>query len=400
MSDGDPVDWARARRVASRVVARSARRSAPSPIPSAASSGASSPSAPDPNDLPVAELIERIRDVSGLESPAGVPTIQLIGRDEWVEVNLASFRRMLAPVLERMSERIGTAPSIVARAGRATTATQMGLLLGWMAGRVLGQYDLLLRGETADEVPATPKTPASSHGSGDGDGDTGDGDGDAGRAADDGVYLVGPNLAAIEARFGFDPTQFRTWVLAHELTHRAQFTGVPWMRDHFRALVDETVSIASAEPSALTDALRSAMRDPATTRQLVREHGLVGAVASPEQRSALRRVAGLMSLLEGHGDVVMTRACAELVPSAPRFERILTQRRQRAGALARVVQRLSGIEAKLDQYAAGERFIEAVEAHGGARLIDVCWSEPDALPSIEEIHDPSRWLQRCAAAPG
>ena len=80
------------------------------------------------------------------------------------------------------------------------------MVLGWMSGRVLGQYDLLVIEEE----------------------DPGD---------QDLVYYVGPNVLALEKQFAFPPEQFRLWLALHEVTHRAQFTGVPWMREHFLGLV-------------------------------------------------------------------------------------------------------------------------------------------------------------------
>ena len=80
------------------------------------------------------------------------------------------------------------------------------MVLGWMSGRVLGQYDLLVIEEE----------------------DPGD---------QDLVYYVGPNVLALEKQFAFPPAQFRLWLALHEVTHRAQFTGVPWLREHFLGLV-------------------------------------------------------------------------------------------------------------------------------------------------------------------
>jgi coenzyme F420 biosynthesis associated uncharacterized protein len=241
---------------------------------------------------------------------------------------------------------------------------QLGTMLGWMGARVLGQYDLLVRRDDADNT-------------------------------DDGaVYLVGPNLAALEQRFGFDPTEFRTWVLVHELTHRAQFTGVPWMRGYFTGLVDEVLGGIDPRPDALLAALRDAWRRPDDARQQVRESGIAGLIASPEQRATIGRIGGLMSLLEGHGDVTMTRAAGDLVPHADRYARVLAERRKRGNPLSRLLMRLTGMEGKLNQYAAGERFIAAVEAVGGPRAVDVCWTSPEMLPSIDEIRDPQRWLAR------
>ena len=102
-----------------------------------------------------------------------------------------------------------------------------------------------------------------------------------------------------------------------------------------------------------------------------------------------------MALLEGHGDVTMNRAGAGLVPSAERFSRVLQARRRQTN----VLQRLTGIAAKLDQYAAGERFIAAIEADGGPRAVDRCWTGPDALPTMEEIRDPQLWIDRSSPRP-
>ena len=112
----------------------------------------------------------------------------------------------------------------------------------------------------------------------------------------------------------------------------------------------------------------------------------------------MARIGGLMSLLEGHGDITMTRAAGPLVPNADRFERILRERRRTNNPLSRTVMRLTGVEAKLNQYAAGARFITAIEADDGERAVDRCWRSPDHLPTLEEIRAPATWLARMEAA--
>jgi putative hydrolase len=110
----------------------------------------------------------------------------------------------------------------------------------------------------------------------------------------------------------------------------------------------------------------------------------------------MEQMSGLMSLLEGHGDVTMDRAGAHLIPSAPRFARVLRQRRQQVSGLARVFQQLVGLEAKLAQYEQGERFIAAVESADPA-LMDRVWSDPALLPSLAEIRQPEIWVARVRA---
>jgi coenzyme F420 biosynthesis associated uncharacterized protein len=343
------VDWARAEQVAIMVAGRSR--------------------APDAHvegwDPPIGLIEQHIEDVTGLRSAAGPASADVIDRPTWIRANITSFRQLLDPVLSKLVTQrptSGFAAGALNSWSQQLAGAQLGTMLGWMSGRVLGQYDV--RGDAADA------------------------------GADGAVYLVGPNLATLEQRFGFDPIEFRTWVLVHELTHRAQFSGVPWMRSYFTGLVHELLGAVDPRPEVLLGALRDALTRPDEARKQLRETGLAGLIASPEQRAVIGRIGGLMSLLEGHGDVTMTRAAGDLVPDVDRYARVLAARRANGNPLTKLLKLLTGMDAKLNQYAAGERFIAAVEAVGGPRAIDVCWTSPAMLPSIDEIRDPQQWLRR------
>jgi len=358
-----PVDWKRAEQVAIRFASRH-----PSPLGGDLSSS-------DFSEITrIAE--DRVETTTGLRSLLGDASVRIIDRDDWIRADIASFQRLLDPVIERWSASTksrGSGNGVAKRVSGITAqvaGAEVGAMLGWMSGRVLGQYDLLFADAAAE--PAVD---------------------DAG-ANDGAVYIVGPNMAMLEQRFGFDPEQFRLWVTLHELTHRAQFTGVSWMRDHFLGLVQRTLDLADPDPARFVGAVREAMRDRDAARQRLRDGGFVAMVASPEQQAVFHRVAGLMSLLEGHGDVVMDRAGADIIPSAPRFSRVLQERRRRVNPMGRLVQRLIGLEGKMNQYVAGEQFIAAIEAAGGERAVDRCWETPDNLPSLDEIRDPGSWLRR------
>src|SRR5215207_7233771 len=190
------VDWARAEQVAIKVACRV-------PAPDAHLEGW---------DPPIGLIEQQIEAATGLRSASGTASAELIDRPTWIRANIASFRQLLEPVLSKLVTQrpaSGFAAGALNSWSRQVAGAQLGMMLGWLGGRVLGQYDVLVRGDAAD-------------------------------AGDDGaVYLVGPNLATLEQRFGFDPIEFRTWVLVHELTHRVQFTAVPWMGAYFTGLVDE-----------------------------------------------------------------------------------------------------------------------------------------------------------------
>jgi coenzyme F420 biosynthesis associated uncharacterized protein len=189
------------------------------------------------------------------------------------------------------------------------------------------------------------------------------------------------------------------WLALHEVTHRAQFTGVPWMRQHFLALVERTLAGLDPDPKALLAALRRSADQIRAGHNPLEEGGLVTMIAGPEQYAAIQEVGGLMSLLEGHGDIVMDRAGADRIPSASRFSQVMRDRRRQRG-LAKLLSLLIGLDAKLRQYEQGERFIEAVERAGGRPLFDKVWQGPSWLPSWPEIRRPADWIARAANGVG
>ncbi len=316
-----------------------------------------------------AELTEQAEALvtaeTGLVSLAGPARARVTDRAGWIDANVASFQRLLRPILDKFGSRLESNP--LSPLAKKFAGAEVGMMLGWMSTRVLGQYDLLI---IEEENPADQ----------------------------DIVYYVGPNVLALERQFAFPPREFRLWLALHEVTHRAQFTGVPWMRPHFLGLVSQTLDSVDPDPKRFAEALGRVASAFRSGENPLADGGLMALVASSEQREVLDRVSGLMSLLEGHGDVTMDRAGEGLLPSADRFARVLRQRRQNASGPARLLQQLIGLEAKLNQYAQGERFIELVEANGGPELLARAWEQPENLPTLAEIREPSAWIERLTPA--
>ena len=344
-----PIGWDTAERVATRVAGREPFQD----------SYLYASLQPDFDEL-TAEAEQLVAEATGLVSAAGPARARVVDRAGWVTANVASFQRLLRPVVDRFGPKI-VGP--VAPVGRAITGAQVGALLGFMSTRVLGQYDLLV---LEDENPEQQ----------------------------DLVYYVGPNILALEKKYSFPPREFRLWLALHEVTHRAQFTGVPWLRAHYLGLVEEVLDLADMDLKRLLGALRRAADDIGHGRNPLAEGGLPALLATPEQRGVFSRINGLMSLLEGHGDITMDRAGAARIPSADRFARVLRQRRQQSNPLLKLLLQAVGFEAKLAQYEAGERFIEAVEAEAGHALLDRVWERPEHLPTLDEVADPGRWVSR------
>jgi coenzyme F420 biosynthesis associated uncharacterized protein len=186
------------------------------------------------------------------------------------------------------------------------------------------------------------------------------------------------------------------WLALHEVTHRMQFTGVPWLRPYFLSLVDDSLSSFDPDPKKMVESLKRAVAEARAGRNPLDEGGIVTILATPEQQLVIQRIGGLMSVLEGHGDLIMDRAATDRVPSAERFSAVLHDRRQSKGAV-KVLQKLVGLEAKLKQYEEGEKFLETLEAAGGEG-IELLWRGPEYLPDLAEIRDPQRWLSRVTEA--
>jgi coenzyme F420 biosynthesis associated uncharacterized protein len=348
------VDWATAQRVAVRVAGRE-------PFSQSYHSDSL-----EPDFAELTALAEGlVADETGLVSLAGPARARVTDRAGWVGANVASFQRLLRPLVDKLSERLDA--NALSPVAQKIAGAEVGMVLGWMSTRVLGQYDLLI---IEDEAPLDQ----------------------------DLVYYVGPNVLALEKQFAFPPREFRLWLALHEVTHRAQFTGVPWLRPHFLSLVSQTLDSVDPDPKHLAEVAARLADSLRKGENPLAEGGIMALMASAEQRQVLDQVSGLMSLLEGHGDMTMDRAGQGLVPSAERFSRVLHQRRESTQGLARLFQQLLGLEAKLNQYAQGEHFIEAVEAVGGPALLNEVWDSPGRLPSLDEIRHPETWIDRVAPA--
>ena len=311
-------------------------------------------------------LTERVSqlvpEATGLLLP-GEPSTVVIGRTEWIERNVASFSHLMEPIQRQLVERIDQSSSGARGAAVFTKRimqAEMTALLGVIARRVLGQYELVLP--------------------------TGE-DGDV-------VTFVGPNIVQIERTHQFRPEEFRFWVALHELTHRAQFQGVPWLRDYFMGLVAELVEQSKPEPGRMNRIIDEIFRRRGAGDPMIDERGLLGLFASSEQTIVIDKVQALMSLLEGHGHVVMDRLGHEHLRSQERMSRVLKARRKDKRTAAFF--RLTGLEMKMNQYLRGERFIKAVEREAGWQTIALAFRGVGSLPTLEEIEAPERWLRRVA----
>jgi coenzyme F420 biosynthesis associated uncharacterized protein len=298
-----------------------------------------------------------VQELTGLRLPGPPSRPWVLSRGEWVFQNLRGLEQVLEPAAARVLGR--RMDGSMAPIRRRVLAAQVGAILGYLGRKVLGQYDLFLPPDDRDLV-----------------------------------YFVGPNVVELERRHRLPRRDFRRWLAFHEVTHRVQFEGVPWLRGYLTAQVDSYLSTLELDARKLFERLRRAReeleRDPTW-----RDMGILFLLMTPEQRETFRRMQALMSLLEGHGNHVMERLSEGRVQSAERMRRTLQQRRHRQG-FERMVQRAVGLDVKIRQYDMGERFVADAVGLAGADGFARVWEGPQHLPTLEEVARPEAWVERVA----
>jgi coenzyme F420 biosynthesis associated uncharacterized protein len=319
----------------------------------------------------LAEAVPRAEDLvahtSGIAPPPPVKW-EIIDRAAWADANIRSMVSLLGPLATKIEERLGKAPLPVRVAQRTVVSAEVGALLGYVSRRVLGQYDLLVSGPVDDDDPP----------------------------GDSVLYFVGPNMVETERRFGFVPEEFALWVAVHEVTHRFQFDGVPWVRKRFFSLMHGYLEAVELDARGFARRLGEAASRLARRSLPPEERSPVYLLASPEQRAIMDQVQALMAVVEGHGNFVMDHVGAAVIPSFKRMRGVFERRRHQTNLLQRAFHHAIGLELKLRQYELGKDFCDAVVAIAGMEALEQIWAAEDQLPTLAELRAPKRWLARVA----
>ena len=303
---------------------------------------------------------ERITEVTGLQPATPLPAPEWVDRGGWAVANLSSTAGLLDPLLEGVGEGLGVLGG-PARTGVSYLASaEIGVLLGLVGRRVLGQYELSL---------LDPSVPAR-------------------------LLFVGPNIDAVALGMDVDRDELADWVIFHEVTHSVQFAGVPWLREHISGLLGELLGELEikVDPRALAKIPTGA--DLRALADAVRDGGLALAVVGPSKRGLLERVQAIMALVEGHAEWTMDAAARDVLPSLDRLRSSLDARRRDRPPALRLLDKLLGLELKLRQYQEGRAFCDAVVAAAGVSAMHDAWRSPEDAPTALELRDPGLWLAR------
>jgi coenzyme F420 biosynthesis associated uncharacterized protein len=303
---------------------------------------------------------ERIADVTGMKPTAPLPAPEWLDRGGWAAANLTSTASLLDPLLANVGEGLG-ALSGPARTGVSYIASaEIGVLLGLVGRRVLGQYELSL---------LDPGVPAR-------------------------LLFVAPNLAAVADQMEVDQEELADWVVFHEVTHAVQFAAVPWLRPHIAGMLRELLDGLQLKVDPRSLARMPTSADLRALADAVREGGLALAIAGPSRRDLLERVQATMALVEGHAEWSMDAAARDVLPSLDRLRAALDARRRDRPPALRLLDRLLGLELKLRQYQQGRAFCDAVVAEAGVPALHSAWRSPEDAPTIAELREPGLWLAR------
>jgi coenzyme F420 biosynthesis associated uncharacterized protein len=309
----------------------------------------------------VAQSEPLIARYMGAQLAHPISRVYVFDRREWLEANMVSFKQLLEPIedLYREASAGASMAALMSAANRPVVGAQLGVLLGYLARRVLGQYDLSL-------LSPDPSV----------------------RGA---LYFVEPNIARTQSLLGVSDEEFRLWIALHETSHVFEFEAFPWVRGYFQELLRQFLGQVSDQLNGLSNI--SELVERVRTGRAQGKHW-IELMLTPQQQQIFDRLQALMSLVEGYSNHIMNAIGRDLLPSFEMIEQRVHQRQLNRPVIEEIFNRVTGMDLKLAQYRQGEEFIDAVVARRGVGFANRVWERPDNLPSMDELRNPERWISR------
>ena len=302
----------------------------------------------------------------GRDLPVPVDSIQAFTRNEWIDANIANFRELFQPIeaiYGRMQTTSSLGTALMGDLNQTLLSGQVGVLLGYLARRVLGQYDLSLLGKE----PVT-----------------------AGR-----LYFVEPNISTVQNELGLDPDDFRLWIALHETTHAYEFEAYPWVREYFNSMLEEYFGYLSNDLTSVASGMGGLKSIIDRARSNVNNgDSWIEVVMSAEQRVLFSKLQALMSIIEGYSNYIMNAVGERLLPTYADIKERVEQRATRRSSVEKLFVRITGLALKMEQYRLGESFIDAVVAEHGIAIANRVWEGPEMLPTLDELRNPKSWVER------
>jgi coenzyme F420 biosynthesis associated uncharacterized protein len=292
-------------------------------------------------------------------------------RPSWIRANMINFRYLLQPVEDFYKENVERSrfgpPLAFQQAARMMLSSQVGVLVGYMSRRVLGQYDIALLGEE----PIT-----------------------GGK-----LYFVEPNLRQVEETLGVPPDELRRWIALHEATHAHEFELYPWVRTYLNTSLRQYLKLLIEDMRGRGDFGENTLLNIVNrfVTNLRQGHNVINALMTPQQRELMSRLQALMALAEGYSNHVMNQVGRDLLPNFEMIHERVEHRQRQRSQIEQLFLKITGLSMKMEQYKLGERFVDVVVRERSIAFANRAWESPEVLPTEEEIRDPERWIRRMEA---
>jgi len=337
----------------------------------------------DPSDRMSVEQLVRVAELqvaaaTGIDlDKAGPLKADVVNRSQWADRTIDDYQPMfdtLAGSLSAGLELPTDMPDDDPMAAMIQGLSQMmaplmssmttGTMVGNLARRTLGGYDL--------PVP---------------------------RPANKALLIALPNVDGFGDEWSLDRDDLRLWVCLHEVATHAVMT-VPHVREHMSGLLSRHAAAFSSDPERIEGKLgnfdlskgpeafadmQAILGDPDT---------ILGAVRSPEQEALQPELTALVAAVTGYVDHVMDLIGTKLIGSYPMLTEALRRRRVQADKADRFVERILGLELDRAQYERGTAFAAGVVERSGEEGLGRLFSDPENLPTPNEIDAPGLWLAR------
>lgn len=340
---------------------------------------------PDPSTT-AAQLTE-LRDAVRLaemwldevtQLPGGSPKVEVWSRAEWVENTMATWRRMIDPVMESMAEAMADSVTaeglgeeqaagleamlrpLVKSSGANMFGLQAGQALGKLAAQVLSATEagLPLDGEHADTLALLPHS----------------------------VDAFSSGLTQSEG-------DVLLYLALREAARLRLFRTASWLGPQMLNLIEQYARGIKIDTSWMEDAARQVEQNgfsPETMAELQQqmEGRLFAPTPSAGQHAVLARLETLLALVEGWVDDVVAEATAKWMPNAVPLAETLRRRRATDGPAEAVFQALVGLELRPRRMRDAANLWAAIRNSVGNQERDGLWKHPDLVPGESALDDP------------
>lgn len=349
-----------------------------------AAAGGASESNPDPiSRVRLEELIRvaemHVSEATGMQvASAGVLSVAAVTRSDWALRTLDDWKPLLermatrmTPVVEPGSETPGEGdagsdpmarlfanlPQVL---GPFLFGLQAGSMVGQLATRAMGQYDLPM---------PRPERPE--------------------------LILVPEAIDRFAADWSLAADEVRMWICLRETANHAVL-GRPHVRARLDELIGSYVDAFSPSSQSLEErmadidlndmaGLQAAFGDPAT---------LLQEMQNDEQRRIQVPLRALLATVVGYVDHIMDTVGRRLISSYGPLTEALRRHRLEENAGARVLGQLFGVALDASSYEQGQAFVKGVLERAGEDGLGPLWRSERELPTPAELTAPGLWLAR------